>query len=140
MLSRPQPSAFINLSSAGSLVPLSGLSMYCAGKAFVNLFTLDLIEEVRYQVKHEKLQKIDILSLQPSFVETQMTKDLKTKPFVIDPEVCAENAIRILSKVNYSNGHWKHLIMGIIYRNLPKSINAKITLQTILKQNKTLNR
>ena len=140
MLSRPQPSAFINLSSTGSLVPLSGLSVYCAAKAFTDLFTLDLIEEVRYQVKHEKLQNIDILSLQPAFVDTLMTKDLTSKPLIISPEVCAENALRVLGKVNYSSCHWKHFIFAAIYRNLPWYINAKVTLYAILQHNKYLLR
>ena len=105
MHDRDQPSALINVSSTGSLVSLAGLSVYCAGKSFDHLFTLDLNEEVRYQVKHEKLQNIDILSLQPAFVDTLMTKAFKSKPLVISPEVCAENALRVLGKVNYSSCH-----------------------------------
>lgn len=136
MLNRAVPSAVINVSSTGSIVPVSGLTVYCAGKSFDDLFTLDLNEEVRYLVGQEKLQDIDILSLQPAFVDTPMTKDFKKKPLVITPEVCAENALRVLGKVNYSSCHWKHLFYATLYRNIPWYVTAKASLAELKKMNK----
>jgi 17beta-estradiol 17-dehydrogenase / very-long-chain 3-oxoacyl-CoA reductase len=133
MLNRSKPSALINVSSTGSIVPLSGTSVYCAGKSFDHLFTLNLNEEVRYLVKRDKLNEIDILSLQPSFVDTPMVKDFKARPGVITPEECAENALRVLGKVNYSSCHWKHLIYSMFYRNIPTYINSKFTLDLVTK-------
>lgn len=136
MLNRPLPSAIINLSSTGSLVPVSGLTVYCAGKSFDHLFTLDANEEIRYLAKQEKLSGIDLLSLQPSFVETPLVKDFDRKPLVISPECCAENALRVLGKVNYSSAHWKHMIYAMGYRNIPWYINARVSLNALLKQKK----
>ena len=133
MLNRDKPSAVINLSSTGSIVPVSGLSVYCAGKSFDDLFTLDLNEEVRYLVGQEKLKGIDILSLQPAFVDTPLIKDMPTKPLVITAEVCAENALRVLGKVNYSSAHWKHLLYATAYRNIPWYINAKVSLWSLTR-------
>lgn len=101
---RNKPSGIINLSSVFSLVPLSGTTVYCAGKSFDHLFTININEEVKFLVKQEKLQDIDFLSFQPSFVETQMIEGLKDY-FVISPEECAESALRVLGKVNYSCCH-----------------------------------
>ena len=50
MFTRNQPSAFINLSSTSALVPFAGSSLYSSEKSFDNLFTLYLIEEIRYMV------------------------------------------------------------------------------------------
>ena len=136
MMNRNKPSAVINICSTGSIVPVSGLTIYCAGKSFTHLFTLDINEEVRYFVSEEKLQEIDILSLQPSFVDTPMTANFERKPLVISPETCAENALRVLGKVNYSSCHWKHLIYATAYRNIPWYINAKVSLQALLKMKK----
>ncbi|OMJ74145.1 hypothetical protein SteCoe_27000 [Stentor coeruleus] len=136
MLNRAFPSAIINLSSVGSLVPVSGLTVYCAGKSFDHLFTLDANEEIRYLAKNEKLKGIDMLSLQPGLVQTPLIKDFYSKPLVISPESCAENALRVLGKVNYSSVHWKHMIYAMGYRNIPWYINAKVSLKTLLKSNK----
>ena len=131
MLTRSSPSALINISSTGSILPCSGLTVYCAGKSFDHIFTLDLNEEIRYLVNQEKLQKIDILSYQPSFVETPLTSGFKKKPLVITPVQCAERGLSVLGKCNYSSGHWKNLIYSMFYRNVPWYINAKLTLSVV---------
>ena len=136
MLNRNKPSGLINVSSTGSLAPLAGTTVYCAGKSFDHIFTLNLNEEVRFLVNQEKLQDIDILSLQPSFVDTPMVKDFKSRPLVISPEECAENALRVLGKVNYSSCHWKHLIYSMFYRNIPWYINSKFTLSIVSQMRK----
>jgi 17beta-estradiol 17-dehydrogenase / very-long-chain 3-oxoacyl-CoA reductase len=133
MLNRPKPSALINISSTGSILPCSGLTVYCAGKSFDHLFTLDLNEEIRYLVKQEKLQGVDILSYQPAFVETPLTSGFSKKPLVITPVQCAERGLSVLGKCNYSSGHWKSLIYSMFYRNVPWYINAKLTLGVIRK-------
>ena len=131
MLARSSPSALVNISSTGSILPCSGLTVYCAGKSFDHVFTLDVNEEIRYRVNKEKLQKIDILSYQPAFVETPLTSGFKKKPFVITPVQCAEKGLSVLGKCNYSSGHWKNLIYSMFYRNIPWYINAKLTLSVI---------
>lgn len=133
MLDRSKPSGVINVSSTGSILPCSGLTVYTAGKSFDHLFTLDMNEEVRYLVKQEKLKDIDILSFQPAFVETPLTSGFSRKPLVITPVQCAERALSVLGKCNYSSGHWKSLIYSIFYRNIPWYINAKISMSVIAK-------
>ena len=140
MLNRNKPSGLINLSSTGAISPLSGLSVYTAGKSFDDLFTLDLNEEIRYLVKHEKLQQIDILSLQPGYVDTNLAKDFDSKPLVITPEQCAESALRVLGKANYSSCHWKHLLISINIKNMPKYLLSKITLKMMLEAKEKVNR
>ena len=118
MLKRNRPSGLINLSSVASVTPLGGMTTYCAGKSFDHLFTLDLNEEIRYLIGKENLQNIDILSFQPGFVDTPLIHDFSEKPLLINPETCAETALRILGKINYSSGHWKHLILATLYKNM----------------------
>ena len=135
MLKRNKPSGLINLSSVSSLVPMALLSTYSAGKSFDHLFTLDLNEEIRYLVKKENLQNIDILSLQPGFVETPLIKNRKyNAPLVISVPECVENALRALGKVNYSSVHWKHFIYASILKNLPSNIIGTAFLRQTLKR------
>lgn len=133
MLNRSKPSGVINISSTGSILPCSGLTVYSAGKSFDHLFTLDMNEEIRYLVNQEKLKEIDILSFQPAFVETPLTSGFSSKPLVITPVQCAERALSVLGKCNYSSGHWKSMVYSIFYRNVPWYINAKISMSVIKK-------
>ena len=133
MLNRDKPSGVINVSSTGSILPCSGLTVYTAGKSFDHLFTLDMNEEIRYLVNQEKLKDIDILSFQPAFVETPLTSGFSQKPLVITPVQCAERALSVLGKCNYSSGHWKSMVYSILYRNIPWYINAKMSMSVIKK-------
>ena len=131
MLTRNKPSGLINISSAASITSVAGFPIYCAGKSFDRLFTLDLNEEIRYLVTKEKLKNIDILSFEPGYVDTPLASTAKNLPFLISSEECAENALRILGKVNYSSGHWKHLLFTSIYKNMPAYISGTLTLKSL---------
>ena len=128
MIKRNKPSGIINVSSTSSLIPLAGETVYCAGKAFDHLFTININEEVRFLVKQQKLKEIDILSFQPSWVDTPMTKDVPKSFVFISPEESAKNALRVLGKANYSSCHWKHLLISIFDRNVPWFILQKNAL------------
>lgn len=137
MLTRPKPSGIINITAASSIIPLSRLTVYCAGKGFGNLFSLNVNEEIRYLVKKEALEGIDIISLQLAFAETSLVKNISGKPLIISPESCAENALRVLGKVNYSNGHWKHMVYAMRYRNFSWLVNSKLLEKIFLKKKHT---
>ena len=139
MLKRNKQSGLINILSTSSIGPIGGVASYSAGKSFGHLFTLDLNEEIRYHVGKEKLQNVDILSLQSGLVDTQLTKLVKELPYLISPEQCAENALRVLGKVNYSSGHWKHLIYAFIHHNLPAYTLGSSFIKTLLKERKKTN-
>jgi 17beta-estradiol 17-dehydrogenase / very-long-chain 3-oxoacyl-CoA reductase len=134
MMKRDQPSAIINLSSVTSYVPLAGLIVYSSGKSFDQLFTLNLNEEIRHLVGKNKGKGIDILSLQPGFVNTPATSTLKEKALEISPVDCANSAFKVLGKANYSPGHWKHIIVTIINRTIPISIAAKLFIRSLPKK------
>ena len=136
MLKRNKPSGLINISSVAGMSPWSGATVYSSGKSFEDLFTLDLNEEIRYLVGKEKLQNIDILSLKPGFVDTPLLKNVKDLLLLISAEECAENALRVIGKANYSSCHWRHLLMAALLKNQPAYIIAKTTLKGILASRK----
>lgn len=119
-MNRNQPSGLINISSTGSLTPVPGFAVYSATKSFNHMFTLCINEEVKYTTRTEKLEEIDVLSLQPAYVYSPMTSVLDRNGLYIYPEECAECALRVLGKIPYSNGHWKHYIVSFIFRMFPK--------------------
>jgi len=129
MMNRNLPSGIINLSSTATLTPLPGFAIYGATRGFTNTFTLCTREEVRYTVRHEKLNEIDMMSLQPAWVYSNLTKEQDHNFSFITPEQCAENALSALGKVPYTNGNWKHIIIAIIFRNSPSFLINAMSLK-----------
>ena len=131
---RSKPSAVINLASTGAILPISAVSQYTAGKSFDHVFTTCLWEENAYTVRKEGYSGVDVLSLQPAWVETPLTKASSIKLGVITPEECAERTLKVLGNATYSNVHWKHMLYGAIYRTIPTYLNAKLTLSMAKKK------
>ncbi|OMJ82397.1 hypothetical protein SteCoe_16942 [Stentor coeruleus] len=90
----------INISSIAGLIPSPGACVYAAGKSFDEIFSRVLQEETQ----------IKVLCLQPSFVETKMTKDFKYKPLSISKEECAKGCLKDIGKVMCSSGNYKHWV------------------------------
>lgn len=129
MVNRPLPSGLLNLSSTATLGPLPGFASYGATKGFINMFTLCINEEIKYTVRTEKLKEIDIMSLQPGYVDTNITKDMEKNGSYISPELCAERALEALGKVPYTHGHWKHILTALAFKLTPNFLLNPLSLK-----------
>jgi short-subunit dehydrogenase len=85
MLSRPNRSAIVSLSSIAGQRPLLYLSPYSATKAFNDFFSRALNLEFN--------NKIDFISLRPGYVVSNMSKIYQKGGFVIDRYECARGCI-----------------------------------------------
>ena len=74
MLSRPTRSGIINVSSSSVLVPFAGCSHYAATKNFNDVFSRALSREINH--------KVDVLTAEPFFVSTAMTKNIEKTDYV----------------------------------------------------------
>lgn len=108
MSKRTQGAGIINLSSVMSEFMHRFNVLYCASKSFDRDFTRIL------QVEADKTSKLDILCLQPAYVRTPMIEKNRFKILVISRHECAEAALRCLGNVKSTNGHPKHLLMGLL--------------------------
>jgi short-subunit dehydrogenase len=99
MLKRPTRSAIINVSSIAGTIPFPGNTTYAATKVFIDYFSRALAFEVR--------AKVDVLSLRPAFVATNMTK-MKAKGFCITPLECVNASFRDLGHTYATFGAVKH--------------------------------
>ena len=107
LLKRNARSAIINNSSlAGYAKGLAGDQIYNACKGYVHHFSQALSEEVKH--------KIDVHSLTPGFVATNIMPSVKKEDYKkIDPlhtsvEVCVAGCLKDLGFVNTSCGFWIH--------------------------------
>lgn len=105
---RKHKSAIINLSSVGTEAPAFNSGLYNATKSFLNIFS----ESLAYKFS----DKIDILALKPSFVVTRMTGN-RPNIFSITPEQAAQSCLHLLGRRNETFGHWKHRLIGPLYRD-----------------------
>lgn len=87
MLRRDKRSAIINVSSFSAEHPCPYVTNYSATKAFVDSFSQALSLEYENQ--------IDILSLRPMYVESNMSKQ-RASFTVASRNQCAKSAIRML--------------------------------------------
>jgi 17beta-estradiol 17-dehydrogenase / very-long-chain 3-oxoacyl-CoA reductase len=109
--------AIVNLSSLRSNGPSRRFVSYSATKVF-DLVISNVVATDEMVLPHKA--KVDVLGLQPGYVDSPLTKELKFRPLMITPEECAEAALKCLGKLNYTAGHWKHLLMVNITAHLLK--------------------
>ncbi|KAM3133944.1 hypothetical protein pb186bvf_013910 [Paramecium bursaria] len=105
LLQKRKRSGIINLSSMQGKFPIPFTQIYSGTRAFVDLFSRSLDQEYI---------NIDVLSLRPFYVQTQMVKhqsDLST----ITPTQCAQGGLLRVGLVRESFGHWRHRLIGFIY-------------------------
>ena len=108
LLNRPQGGAIINLSSVARHILERNRIQYSSCKSFDFVISDTMSSEVSIS---EKLGKIDVLCLQPGFVDTPLTKYHQFKPLEINRYECAEAALHCLGNTSETAGHWKHLIL-----------------------------
>lgn len=75
--------------------------------------------------------KIDVLCVQPMFVETKMSQQANRFD-VISAEDCARSSLDKLGLDSETEGHWRHRFIAWLAGGIPKSIiayNAKKTLR-----------
>ena len=108
LLNRPQGGAIINLSSVARFLNGKTRIQYSASKAFDFVVSDTMASEVSIS---KSTGKIDVLCLQPGYVDTPLTKLSKNKPLEINRYECAEAALKCLGSTNETSGHWKHLIL-----------------------------
>jgi 17beta-estradiol 17-dehydrogenase / very-long-chain 3-oxoacyl-CoA reductase len=103
LLERPQGGGIINLSSICgyevACIPFT--VVYSAGKAFGSTFT-DVIS-------CEMSKNVDVLNLQPKWVDTPMSKPLgRLRELMIDKNTCAREALKQLGVLTKTFGHYRH--------------------------------
>ena len=106
VLNYERKTAIINLSSASANFPMKALSVYTSTKVFNDFLSRSLYEDFK--------GNIDILSLKPYFVESNLTKMKSNKDgfFIISSEECAEGTLNQLGYEKEAYGHWKHELYG----------------------------
>ena len=143
-LKRKGKSLILNVSSLLRVMPVSHHSMYTSGKAFMDCFSLILREEMKYLSRN----KVEVVSLQPGHVKTNLAKNYAKHLnvsaeyekfgsfcFQISPEECASVLLRNPGKVGYTAGHWKHQVMGVFLLMMPCVANRLSPLVKCLKTN-----
>ena len=110
LLNRPQGGGVINLSSVSGYASRKNLVLYCTCKSFNWVISEIMTSEVSIT---KSAGKVDVLTLSPGFVDTPLTRGVKTKLLEINRYECAEAALRCLGVVDITSAHWKHLI-GLI--------------------------
>lgn len=115
MSKRAHKSGIINLSSlVADLILRFGIH-YGASKAFDKDFTAI--------IQVEKDNKLDVLCLQPGYVETPLTKIYDQKFLIISRHQCAEAAMRCLGNVEATAGHSKHLLALVFGKFMGPTLN-----------------
>lgn len=129
-LKKPVKCAFIDLSSILSVLPLSLSAVYCATKIFNRIFTLGLSSYLSKPVARNSADistEFDFLSVQPSVVETNMTKEAKSEMEKLNPadlklfvtvDQCIEGSLAALGKLTMTPGAKGHGIQYFVVETL----------------------
>jgi short-subunit dehydrogenase len=123
----------INISSYYGLRPVPGNSIYSSTKSFISNFSTCLY----YEVKNQPSLNLEILCMNPLFVQTGMVK--WNNYFIIKPEeVVYSSFLRINEHKVHSYGHWKHVIQSLLLNLMPNIIFCRITEKFFTNQYKKL--
>ena len=119
-------SLVINLSSQMSLAPVPSKRIYSASKYFDHTFTTAL----GYECK-----KVDVLSVMPGFVATNMSGFKQPNPFkgVISAEQCAQG-ILANSTSHLTFGGRLHEVLGLLMRIALDVLPLRVVLSIVGKQ------
>lgn len=115
----------VNVSSTASVTPSPILTVYSSTKAFIHNFTQVLASE-----------RGNILSFQCGFVDTEMTRSVKFKPYIIKSSEVSEYLIPCIGKVSATFGHWKHWFMGTCLKVLPVHFTTMKLLKIMKRKHK----
>jgi len=92
-------------------------NIYSATKAFGDFLSRSLAEEY---------PNIDIMSLRPGYVSTQLNARKKPSLEVLTPEECAEGCLKDLGKRKFTFGNWRHKVQGSVLHLVPDPIFYKV--------------
>jgi 17beta-estradiol 17-dehydrogenase / very-long-chain 3-oxoacyl-CoA reductase len=113
MLKREKRSAIINLSSIAGEYPIPFISTYSATKAYNDFFS----QSTQMEYSH----KIDILSLKPLVVESNLSKQKKSLT-VASRNECAQAAMKYLGIDYETNGYYMHRLMSYFSSLMPSPL------------------
>jgi len=102
---RPHRSAIISMSSLGSQFPRPFFQIYSATKRFNDFLSRGLAEEY---------PNIDVLSLKPGLISTNMTSNKAIDIQTVTPEIVTSIGLRYLGHTETTFGHWKHKLNAFI--------------------------
>ena len=130
MMQREKRSAIISISSVMGTVPIAGRALYSATKAFNDHFSKAL--------SYAYNSKIDMMTVRPQWIRTRWISNFPHF-FSIPPDELVDGALNELGKCKVTYGHWKHRIIGPLYKHYPFFRNwSHSTLQQFrLKQSAT---
>lgn len=103
----------INVSSVAGVGPVQRFAVYAATKAFGMIFSQVLSAEFP-RSKFSNNSNIKVFCIQPGMIDTPGTQYIKQKTLIISKNDCAREAVSLLGKRTYSNGHWKHDLIYIV--------------------------
>ena len=106
LASRKENGLIINVSSVIAELPAQTAVMYSSTKSFDLVFSEVLSTESR----------VDVMTVQPGFVKTQLIKNVK-KPYVcISVEDCIDSILKATKGGRTTSGHWKHEYVRILLK------------------------
>lgn len=97
-------SAVVITSSVLSILPMSGVTCYCATKVFDTY----MAEGLHYELKN----KIDVLSYQPAGVATKMIGETKASMGTIMPSMAADVCFRDIGLRSMTRGAFRHEVVA----------------------------
>ncbi|CUG93153.1 short chain dehydrogenase, putative [Bodo saltans] len=124
---KPLRSAIISVSSVAGQRPLLYLSPYSATKAFNDYFSRALSLEFP--------EHLDVLSLRPGYVVSNMSKLKEASGFVLDRYECARGCLEKLGYVNETYGDPRHAVYARSFFLIPEVILAQRRRQRLVEKN-----
>lgn len=116
LYNRTHRSAIINLSSMLGCYPCPHATVYSCTKAYLRFFSYGLREEVG--------DKIDVLSVEPGRVSTDMTYNPKPNEWIASVDECVKGAMKELGRGPETYGATKHAFKMWMY-NLNPSMESR---------------
>ena len=113
LLGRDRRSAIINVSSVAAENPVPFISTYSATKAYNDCFS--------QSIQMEYADKIDVISLRPMYVESNMSKKEKSCT-VASSNQCARATLSYLGIDYETNGYCMHRFLSYLTSFMPKPI------------------
>jgi 17beta-estradiol 17-dehydrogenase / very-long-chain 3-oxoacyl-CoA reductase len=110
-------SAVVSVSSVAGQRPLLYLAPYCATKAFNDFFSRALALEFGHT--------LDVLSLRPGYVVSNMSKLTQKGGFVLDRYECASGCLEKLGHVKETYGDPRHAVYARSFFLLPEFILSR---------------
>ncbi len=121
-LTRAKRSAVINVSADAGVRPTPYTVPYSPSKAFLDSFTRCFELEVR--------DKIDVVSVIPDVLHTNLMFNQDYTGDAIRPEQCAVAVLNSLGYEKQTEGHWKHKIIASAMDSIPEGILTKVFRRT----------